>query len=246
MKRTRLAVAATALTLLTAFTVFSQSIVFDSSSSPSDGNCNISTLFYQGQSFRTGGENIFLEQVSLNMAGSYANITVQLYNNGFQNDLGGFVTTLTGASSGSAGVSIYTPSTIILLHSNTTYVVVVFGDSGYWKTTAASPTIGTGTWNEFYVGSGWIGSGNPADTLQMQVVGLRPKLTAMSPLNKTNFQFSVSSLIPSRTNLIQVSTNLSSWTSISTNVAVTNSFNFTDPTPMTNSKVRFYRVTELP
>jgi len=240
MKKTRLAVAATAL--LTAFTAFGQSIIFDNSSSPPGSYCNISTLFYQGQGFRTGGSDIFLDHVSLNLAGSFTSISVQLYN-GFQPGPGGLVATLTGPASGT-GLSTYTPSSSILLHSNTTYVVTAFGSSGTLALTAANPTVGiSGGWNEYQVGFGWMGPADPAMNLQMQVVGSRPIIS--SPVGNTNFQFSVTSLIPLKVILIQASTNLLDWTSISTNVALTTNFNFTDTLPMTNT-IRFYRALELP
>ena len=239
MKKTRLAVAATAL--LTAFTAFGQSIIFNNLASPSGSTATISTLFYQGQGFRTGGSDIFLDHVSLNLAGSFTSISVQLYN-GFQPGPGGLVATLTGPASGT-GLSTYTPSTSTLLHYNTTYVVTAFGSGGSWSLTAANPTVGvSGGWKEYY-GSGWMDGGDQAMNLQMQVVGLRPII--LPPAGNTNFQFTVASLIPLKVVLIQASTNLFDWTSISTNVALTTNFNFTDTSPMTNT-IRFYRALELP
>lgn len=77
-------------------------------------------------------------------------------------------------------------------------------------------------------------------------VTVNPVLT---PVNITGsvrvsnqFQFNVSGLRLTRTNFVQVSTNLASWTSIRTNIATNTSFVFTDTNAVTT---RMYRVLEV-
>src|SRR5436190_12945922 len=56
-------------------------------------------------------------------------------------------------------------------------------------------------------------------------------LSLAAPMLGTNgqFQFTVSGVTPGRTNVVQSSLNLSNWTTISTNVAVSNSLQIIDP-----------------
>lgn len=71
-----------------------------------------------------------------------------------------------------------------------------------------------------------------------------PKLVA--PVLGTNgqFQFTISGVSSGRTNIVQCSFNLSNWTCISTNVAISNSFQVIDFVS-TNFSQRFYRIFEL-
>ncbi len=59
------------------------------------------------------------------------------------------------------------------------------------------------------------------------------------------FQLNVGGATPGKTNLVQISTDLSNWASISTNIPATNTFTVTDPSA-TNANRRFYRVVQLP
>ena len=70
------------------------------------------------------------------------------------------------------------------------------------------------------------------------------KVTSIKALHGT-VQLSVGCVIPCRSNRIQISTNLTAWATISTNIAVTNNFNFTN-TPAANVKESFYRAGQLP
>jgi len=54
------------------------------------------------------------------------------------------------------------------------------------------------------------------------------------------FQFEVITSFPTNQNVVETSSNLLNWTPISTNVPMTNTFTFTEPSPATNSP-RFYR-----
>jgi hypothetical protein len=54
------------------------------------------------------------------------------------------------------------------------------------------------------------------------------------------FEFNVVTSFPTNQHVIEASANLLNWTPISTNVPLTNTFPFTDPSPATNSP-RFYR-----
>lgn len=58
-------------------------------------------------------------------------------------------------------------------------------------------------------------------------------------------QLAASGLIPGKTNILQGSSNVVNWSSLSTNVALTNSFLFTDP-GASNFTARFYRLLQLP
>jgi hypothetical protein len=58
-------------------------------------------------------------------------------------------------------------------------------------------------------------------------------------------QFDVTGVIPGKTNLIQVSNDLSTWISIRTNSVALNNFSVTDSSA-TNSSQRFYRAVQLP
>ena len=58
-------------------------------------------------------------------------------------------------------------------------------------------------------------------------------------------QLSIDGVTPGKTNLLQISTNLADWTTISTNIVSTNTFTFTD-TSATNAGLRYYRVVQLP
>jgi len=73
---------------------------------------------------------------------------------------------------------------------------------------------------------------------------LPPTLMAQTLGTNGQFQFTIGGVTPGRTNVVQSSSNLSNWTSISTNVAVSNSFAIIDPAA-TNFNLRFYRTLEL-
>jgi hypothetical protein len=68
------------------------------------------------------------------------------------------------------------------------------------------------------------------------------KLGIQSPrlASSNRFTFDVVTSFPTNQNVIEASSNLLNWTAISTNVPMTNTFTFTDPSPATNSP-RFYR-----
>jgi len=58
------------------------------------------------------------------------------------------------------------------------------------------------------------------------------------------FQFTVRGVGSGKTNLIQASTNLANWSTLSTNLVSTNSLIITDPA-VTNSARRYYRVLQF-
>ena len=69
-------------------------------------------------------------------------------------------------------------------------------------------------------------------------------LTLESPrIEAGQFLFDVTGLTAGHTNVLQASTNLTSWTAISTNVAVNTSMTFTNVTSLSH---RFFQVFELP
>jgi hypothetical protein len=84
----------------------------------------------------------------------------------------------------------------------------------------------------------------PLDYTYTATNSIPPSLT--SPILGTNgqFQFTIRGVTPGRTNVVQSSLNLSGWSSISTNVAVSNSLQVVDPA-VTNLNMRFYRAFEI-
>ncbi|HEY5042383.1 MAG TPA: hypothetical protein VIK53_10305 [Verrucomicrobiae bacterium] len=68
-------------------------------------------------------------------------------------------------------------------------------------------------------------------------------LLAAPRLNGTQFVFDATGLTVSKTNVLQASTNLTSWVAITTNVAATSSLTFTNATALPR---RFFRLIELP
>ncbi len=81
--------------------------------------------------------------------------------------------------------------------------------------------------------------------LQYSYTAASPPPRLLAPVLGTNgqFQFTLSEVTPGRTNVVQGSPDLFSWTAISTNVAVSNSFPFIDAAPA-NLNTRFYRAFE--
>jgi hypothetical protein len=71
-----------------------------------------------------------------------------------------------------------------------------------------------------------------------------PVLVAPAPGTNGQFRFTVSGVTPGRTNVVQASLDLSNWTSISTNVAMSNSLQVIDPAAP-NFNRRFYRTFEM-
>ena len=89
-------------------------------------------------------------------------------------------------------------------------------------------------------GNTWTGSYAPGscDPVVIHVVKLGVKAPRMTPDNRCEFE--VVTTFPTNQNIIETSSNLLNWTPISTNVPMTNSFTFTESSPVTNSP-RFYR-----
>jgi plastocyanin len=86
---------------------------------------------------------------------------------------------------------------------------------------------------------------DPGNTVKITVVASGISIiTLESPrIEAGQFLFDVTGLTVGRTNVLQVSTNLTSWTAISTNVATSTSITFTNATVLPN---RFFQVFELP
>jgi len=64
-------------------------------------------------------------------------------------------------------------------------------------------------------------------------------------ISSGQFQFNIAGLVTGKTNYVQASTNLTSWTSLRTNVASASTASFTNTQPATLN-AQFYRVTQLP
>jgi len=86
----------------------------------------------------------------------------------------------------------------------------------------------------------WTGSYAPGscDPVRIHVTKLGMHSPRLTPDSK--YAFDVVTSFPTNQHVIEASSNLLSWTPISTNVPFTNTFTFTDPSPATNSP-RFYR-----
>jgi len=84
----------------------------------------------------------------------------------------------------------------------------------------------------------------PLDYIYTAANLVLPILGAAMLGTNRQFQFTISRVTPGKTNVVQSSPNLSDWTSISTNVAVSNSLQIVDSTA-TNSSWRFYRTFEI-
>ena len=90
-----------------------------------------------------------------------------------------------------------------------------------------------------------LDGGKGTDRLQMLLDGWQknPITLAAPRLNGGQFQFDATGLTVGRTNLMQVSTNLISWTSFSTNIATNFSMTLTNAA---GSKSQFFRLVQLP
>jgi hypothetical protein len=74
----------------------------------------------------------------------------------------------------------------------------------------------------------------------------KPDLRLLAPrFTNATFGFTVTGVSPGKTNIVQSSTNLSSWLNLQTNVAGTNTFQFTDASA-SNLTSKYYRVREAP
>jgi hypothetical protein len=85
--------------------------------------------------------------------------------------------------------------------------------------------------------TGYFASGSCQPPV-IRVTKLGMQLPRLTPDSK--FEFDVVTSFPSNQTIIQASSNLINWVPISTNVPLSNTFTFTEPSPATNSP-RFYR-----
>lgn len=128
------------------------------------------------------------------------------------------------------------------------------------------------SWVDFYVGTNLIGytfdapytnavTNLPAGTYTVTAVvvddsfneatnaitvivnSAAPVLLSVPRSSGNQFLFDVNGLTAGKTNILQTSTNFTSWTSLKTNVAVTSSMTFTNTT---GSGSHFFRVLQLP
>jgi plastocyanin len=74
-----------------------------------------------------------------------------------------------------------------------------------------------------------------------------PPIALTNPRSLANhtFQFTVTNLVVGKTNLIQASTNLMTWTGLLTNMATTTGYQYTDSGAVSLTR-RYYRVVQLP
>ena len=99
------------------------------------------------------------------------------------------------------------------------------------------------TMQEIFGVSPWLGDAANATDLS----DLFTKFVIQPAVTPSNdgFHFTVTGVVPGRTNLAQASANLATWETISTNKSPSNSFEIVDRV-MTNHHVRFYRIMEAP
>lgn len=85
---------------------------------------------------------------------------------------------------------------------------------------------------------------NGTGTIIVKAPVVTPIIHLVSPiLSGGKFRFQATGLTVSKTNVLQVSTNLTSWTSVATSVATSGSLMFTNTIGPAN---RFFQVVELP
>ncbi len=87
--------------------------------------------------------------------------------------------------------------------------------------------------------------GDAANAINLSDLFNRLEFSKIVKLRDGSVELTAAGVMPGRTNLVQASSYLTHWTSISTNVALTNTFTVTDQTA-TNFNVRFYRIVQLP
>ena len=128
--------------------------------------------------------------------------------------------------------------------SHSTTSDLPFGNANYWHGILFDPgdtfsftfsVVGTFTYHDLLdSGTGSITVILPAPA---EIVLASPRITG------NQFIFDATGLTVGKTNVLQASTNLTFWTSISTNLADTSSMTFTNAT---TSPQRFFRLLELP
>ncbi len=72
------------------------------------------------------------------------------------------------------------------------------------------------------------------------------QITIQSAGRDTNgaFSLNITGIVPGSTNLVEASTNLTTWSVIATNLSSSNSFSFTDNSA-TNHNWQFYRIRQV-
>lgn len=169
--------------LLGAAPLFGTTVLYDNSGSSWTSNMSVSSYFYQAQSFRTGGETVFLDAVYLGLIandGTDAPFHVQLYD-GLHNGLGTPVATLTGSTHPGTGLIPYTPNAPIQLAANTTYWVLAraygataTGSYYGWRIADQEPATGIDSGRNMYYADTvhqWVGPTGPGDfVMKVEVV----------------------------------------------------------------------------
>ena len=114
---------------------------------------------------------------------------------------------------------------------------------GYTNTLRYTHSSTLRTFQEIFGVRPFLGRATKANDLSdLFLPGTREIATSMT--NK-QLRFTITNLLPGKTNYIEASTNLVNWTVISTNILQTNILTYTD-TRATNYARRFYRVRQVP
>jgi hypothetical protein len=170
-----------ALLILPVSHACAQVAIIDNLSNPDEGNLSVASIVHWANGFTTDGEDHFLEnvQISLDLPGNTAtDLKLELWSgdtNLPDTMLNSLNTTVNPASS---GVFTYTPDTLTLLASNTTYWVVLSVESGdgqyEWNVTRSPAQSGVGAIGGLatFFGGSW--SASPASDRGILAVNAMP------------------------------------------------------------------------
>ncbi|MEO5803706.1 MAG: metallophosphoesterase family protein [Verrucomicrobiota bacterium] len=169
-----------------------------------------------------GTTNTLVNSMKLNSGSGRENGTGAYFKNSGTQPHQGAVYAVVGSSGGISGGLLNHPAMYISLNNLGSMVLDVAGnrlDAKFIRETGAT--------NDFFT-----------------IIKNNITLSSAIFSGSGNFQFTVTGLIPGKTNWVQSSTNLTNWTTFRTNVASTNFLNVTNVGNTSGN--RFYRVRQLP
>ena len=114
---------------------------------------------------------------------------------------------------------------------------------GYFNSLHYTHSSFVRTVQEFFGVSPWLG--DAANAADLGDLFTKYRINTAGTTTNGAFQLNITGAVPGRTNLVEASTNLATWSAVSTNASSSNSFSITDGTA-TNYNWRFYRVRETP
>jgi len=114
---------------------------------------------------------------------------------------------------------------------------------GYYNSIHYTHSSFVRTMQEIFGVSPWLG--DAANATDLSDLFTQFAINRASATSNGAFRLNVTGVVPARTNLVEVSTNLTTWNVISTNWSSSNSFSIVD-SAATNRTWQFYRVREWP